>query len=130
MQISNSKFHRVWSIEIDQNGNKKIDIGDSKKQQDGTYFNWTWKWCRLVGNAKGIQVDEGDTITINSGKLDQYKDNNGNYRNSVTIFDFEVTAKGNQQNNNQQGTGTTSKSYQSYNQNNGGGNDFSKDIPF
>ncbi len=94
MQIKDSKYHKVWSVEVDQNGNKKVDLGDSKKNQDGTYFNWTWKWCRLVGNAKGVHLEEGDTVTIRSGKLDQYKDKDGNYRNSVTIFDIEVTAKG------------------------------------
>ena len=130
MQIMNSKFHKVWKIEVDQNGSKKVDLGDSKKLQDDTYFNWTWKWCRLVGNAKGIQVNEGDTITIKSGKLDQYKDNNGMYRNSVTIFDFEVTAKGNQQNsgsNTQYNAPTGQK--QSYSSTNNQGN-FEDDIPF
>ena len=130
----NSKFHKVWKIEIDQNGNKKVDLGDSKKLQDDTYFNWTWKWCRLVGNAKGVQVDEGDTITINSGKLDQYKDNNGNYRNSVTIFDFEVSAKGQNQGNNNsnyQNNNTGNNSYQSKPQGNQvGPNSFESDIPF
>jgi len=144
MQIMESKFHKCWKIEIDQNGNKKIDLGDSKKLQDGTYFNWTWKWCRLVGNAKGIHVDEGDTITIKSGKLDQYKDNNGMYRNSVTIFDFEVTAKGSQQgygNNQQSNNNNSSNNGQSYSNsnnvnnsykpsNNQQTNTFEDDIPF
>lgn len=139
MNIMNSKFHRVWKIEIDQNGTKKVDIGDSKKLQDDTYFNWTWKWCRLVGNAKGIQVNEGDTITIKSGKLDQYKDNSGNYRNSVTIFDFEVTAKGQQQGNNSYNNsqnnnhrnGNNQPSYENYPSGNPGGyGSFEDDIPF
>ncbi len=100
MQIKDSRFHKVWKIEVDQNGRKKINISDSKKNQDGTYTNWTWAFCNLVGNAKGIQLDEGDTITIDSGKIEQYKNNNGEYKNSITIFDFQVTAKGQQQNNN------------------------------
>lgn len=130
MQIQDSKFHKVWKIEVDQNGTKKVDLGDSKKQQDGTYFNWTWKWCKLVGNAKGIQVDEGDTITIKSGKLDQYKDKDGNYRNSVTIFDFEVSAKGNGggYGSNQQPSNNQPK--QSYQNNNTGNGNFEDDIPF
>lgn len=126
MQIQNSKFHKVWSVEIDQNGNKKIDLGDSKKNQDNSYFNWTWKWCRLVGNAKGVHLEKGDTITIKSGKIDQYIDQNGNYKNSVTIFDLEVTAKNQGYGNNQQ---PSSQSYQKP-QNQGTGNFEDDEIPF
>ena len=98
MQIKDSRFHKVWKIEIDQNGNKKVNLGDSKKNQDGTYTSWTWFFCKLVGNAKGIHLDEGDTITITSGKIEQYKAQDGTYRNSITIFDLEVTARSNQAN--------------------------------
>jgi hypothetical protein len=70
MQISNSKFLKVWKVTV-EDGRKKVNLGDSKKNQDGTYTNWTWFFCNLLGNAKGIQVNEGDTITIKSGKLDK-----------------------------------------------------------
>jgi hypothetical protein len=121
MQIKDSRYHRIWKIEVDQNGRKKINIGDSKKNQDGTYTSWTWAFCNLVGNAKGIQIEEQDTITIVSGKIEQYKNNNGEYKNSITIFEMEVTAKGNQQNNNQSnsyGNNQKPNVNQSYQQNN------------
>ena len=106
MQIKDSRFHKVWKVEVDQNGRKKLNLGDSKKNQDGTYSNWTWFYCNLVGNAKGIQVAEGDTITIESGKIEMYKTNSGEFKNSVTIFDFSVSAKGDQQ---QSGYGSNQK---------------------
>lgn len=98
MQIKDSKFHKVWKVELDQNGRKKVNLGDSKKNQDGSFNNWTWFFCNLVGNAKGVHIDEGDTITIKNGKIEMYKTQSGEYKNSITIFDIEVTAKGNQQN--------------------------------
>ena len=93
MQIKDSKFHKVWKVEIDQNGRKKVNLSDSKKNQDGTYTNWTWFFCSLVGNAKGIQLNEGDTVTITNGKIEQYKASDGTYKNSITIFDLEVTSR-------------------------------------
>ena len=131
MQIKDSRFHRIWKIEVDQNGRKKINIGDSKKNQDGTYTSWTWAFCNLVGNAKGIQIEEQDTITIVSGKIEQYKNNNGEYKNSITIFEMEVTAKGNQSNNQNASGGNNSYS-QSNNQGNNSyqTNNTFDDIPF
>ncbi len=120
MQIKDSRFHRVWKIE-EKDGKKQINISDSKKNQDGTFTNWTWAFCRLVGNAKGIQVEEQDTIIINSGKIEQYKNQAGEYKNSITIFDFEVTAKGN---------GGNNQSYQKPNTNQGGNGNFEEQIPF
>lgn len=136
MQISNSKFHKVWKITIDQNGNKQVNLGDSKKNQDGTFSNWTWAFCKLVGNAKGIQVEENDTITIKSGKIEQYKNKNDEYKNSITIFDFEVTAKGQQggyganQQSNSQNVNNNYNSSQSYNQKPVNNGNFEYDIPF
>jgi len=126
MQISDSRFHKVWKVEIDQNGRKKVNLGDSKKNQDGTYSNWTWFYCNLVGNAKGVQINEGDTVTIKSGKMEMYKTNDGQYKNSITIFDIEVTAKADQQNvnNNYQ-----PQQKQGYSSTNNQGN-FESDIPF
>lgn len=116
MQIGGSKFLKVWKVEIDQQGRKKVNLGDSKKNQDGTYTNWTWFFCNLVGNAKGVQLNEGDTVTINSGKIEMYKTNSGEYRTSITIFDIEVTARADQQGNNQQYK--PSNNNNSYNPNN------------
>ena len=136
MQISNSKFLKVWKISIDQNGNKQVNLGDSKKNQDGTFSNWTWAFCKLVGNAKGIQVEENDTITIKSGKIEQYKNKNDEYKNAITIFDFEVTAKGQQGgygSNQQQQSQNVNNNYnssQSYNQKPVNNGNFEDDIPF
>ena len=127
MQISNSKFLKVWKVELDQNGRKKVNLGDSKKNQDGTYSNWTWFFCNLVGNAKGIHIEEGDTITIKSGKIEMYQANDGQWKHSITIFDIEVTAKANQ---GQGGYGShQQQSNNSYNAQGGSGN-FESDIPF
>jgi len=119
MQIKDSRFHKVWKITV-EDGRKKINLGDSKKNQDETYSNWTWFFCNLVGNAKGIQVSEGDTITIESGKIEQYKTNSGEYKNSITIFDFSVSAKGDQQ----------QQSYDTPKNQGGQGGNFEDDIPF
>lgn len=126
MQISDSRFHKVWKVEVDQNGRKKVNLGDSKKNQDGTYSNWTWFFCNLVGNAKGVQLNEGDTVTIKSGKMEMYKTNDGQYKNSVTIFDIEVTAKADQQNVNNNYQPQAKQSYSSTNTQ----ANFEEDIPF
>ncbi len=125
MQIKDSRFHKVWKV-TEQDGRKQINLGDSKKQQDGTYKNWTWFFCNLVGNAKGIQVEEGDTITINSAKIEMYQANSGEWKNSITIFDFEVTAKAQgSYGNNQQ-----SNSSQSYQKTTQSSQNFEDSIPF
>ena len=127
MQIKDSRFHKVWKIEIDrQTGRKKVNLGDSKKNQDGTWRNWTWAFCTLAGNAKGIQVSEGDTITIDNGKIEQYQNQSGEWRNSITIFDFTVTARGQQE-----PQGNSQSLYHNYPQNNqNNSRDFQDDIPF
>lgn len=126
MQISNSKFHKVWEVELDQNGRKKVNLGDSKKNQDGTFTNWTWFYCNLVGNAKGVRIEKGDTVTIKSGKIEMYKANDGTFKNSVTIFDIEVSAKGNAGYGDHQAQNVNNQSYKS---NDSQGN-FESDIPF
>ena len=92
MQIKDSKFHKVWKIE-ENNGLKFIDLGDSKKEKDGSYTNWTWFKCMLVGNAKNVELAEGDTVTVVSG-LVQKRKYNDKYYDNVVIFDIEVTKKG------------------------------------
>jgi hypothetical protein len=94
MQIKDSRYHKVWKVK-EENGFKKVDLGDSKKKQDGGYDNWTWFDVTLVGGAKGTPINEGDTITINSGLITQRKYNN-KYYNDVVIFDFEVTRQSDQ----------------------------------
>ncbi len=91
MQISDSRFHKVWEVKID-NGFKKINLSDSRKLKDGEFENWTWFDVALVGNAKNVHLDKGDTITIKSGQVQKRKYNDKYYDN-VVIFDLEVTKK-------------------------------------
>jgi len=91
------KYLKVWKIK-ENNGYRKLDLGDSKKQQDGTYKNWTWFDCLLVGDAKNLQVHENDTIEIESGVISQ-REYNGKWYNDIVIF--KATAQ-NQQTNSQQ----------------------------
>jgi hypothetical protein len=91
MQIKDSKYHKVWKIE-EKNGMKFIDLGDSKKNKDGSYDNFSWFRCMLVTNAKQIELTEGDTITIISGIVNKRK-YEGKYYDNVVIFDLEVTKK-------------------------------------
>ena len=94
MQIKDSRFHKVWKVE-EKNGFKKIQLGDSKKEKDGSYSNWSWFDVTLVGNAKNIPIAEGDTITIISGLCNKRKYNDKFY-DDVVIFDFEVTRQSDQ----------------------------------
>ena len=84
------KFLKVWKVE-EKNGFKKLDLGDSKKMKDGSYENWTWFGVTPVGNAKNVEVKEGDTIEIISGQISQRKYNDKWY-NDLIIFEFEVTS--------------------------------------
>lgn len=93
MNIS-AKFLRVWKRQ-ESNGYIRLDLGDSQKKQDGTYENWTWYGCLLVGNAKGFQCNEGDLIAINSGivKMEKYNDK---WSPKVIIFEAELMRSGGQ----------------------------------
>lgn len=90
MRILDSRYHRVWKIE-EQNGFKKLNLGDSSKKKDGTREYFTWFGCTLIGEAKNTPVSEGDTITILEGVMSQYKNKDGKYVPQLTIFKFEVT---------------------------------------
>ena len=92
------RYFKVWKIE-NQNGMKKVNLGDSEKQKDGSYRNWTWFGCLLAGNAKNIPVNENDTIEVKSGIISQ-KEYNGKWYTNIVIFDFVVTksAQSQQQN--------------------------------
>ena len=131
MQIKDSRFHKVWEVEKDDYGNTKLNLGDSKKNQDGTYTNWSWFGCKLVGNAKQFRVSKGDTINIKSGVIEMRQCSDGVYRPFVVIFDIEHSSN-QQQGNNQ------SRNVNDYNPNNdprhNGNNypsgNFENDIPF
>ena len=85
------KYFKAWKV-YEKNGFKKIDLGDSTKNKDGEYENWTWFGSSIVGNAKNIEVNEGDIIEVKNGMVTQSKSGDKWYTN-VTIFDFEVMKK-------------------------------------
>lgn len=89
MQIKDSRYHKVWKKE-EKNGFTKLNLGDSRKNKDGEYENWTWFDVLIVGRAKNTPVNEGDTITINSGLISKRKYNE-KYYDDIVVFDFEVT---------------------------------------
>jgi hypothetical protein len=94
MNIS-GKYLKVWKVK-QQNGYTKLDLGDSKKNKDGDYDNWTWFDCLLVGNAKNANVNENDTIEITNGIISQekYKDK---WYTKIVIFDLVVMKREQQQ---------------------------------
>ena len=91
MQIKDSRYHKVWEVK-EENGIKKVNLGDSKKNKDGSWDNWTWFDCMLVGDAKKVEINKGDTITINSGQVQKRK-YKGKYYDNVVLFNIEVTDK-------------------------------------
>ena len=91
MQIKDSRFHKVWEVK-NQNGFTKVNLGDSKKNKDGGYDNFTWFDCLLVGNAKNVQLNKGDTITVVSGQITKRK-YNGKFYDDMVIFELEVTKR-------------------------------------
>ena len=82
------KYMKVWK----KDGNK-VDLGDSSKNQDGSYTNWSWFGCLLCGKAKDVEINEGDTVEVKSGQVSQNKYNDKWYTN-VKVFDIEVMSKG------------------------------------
>jgi len=92
MQIKDSKYHKVWKKK-EQNGFTKLDLGDSKKNKDGSYTNWSWFDVTVLGNAKNVEVNEGDTIEIKSGIVSKRKYND-KYYDDVIIFEMEIMKKG------------------------------------
>jgi hypothetical protein len=89
------KYLKVWKKK-EQNGFTKLDLGDSKKNKDDTYTNWTWFDCLLVGNAKNVTINENDTVEIKNGIISQEKYQDKWYTR-IVIFDIEVMHKGNHQ---------------------------------
>ena len=87
MNIS-GKYLKVWK-KTEQNGFTKLDLGDSRKNKDGTYQNWTWFGCTLFGNAKSVDIIEGDKVEVKSGIISQ-REYNGKWYNDIVIFEIEV----------------------------------------
>lgn len=85
------KYMRVWKTEV-RNGYTKVDLGDSKKNRDGTYDSWTWFGCTLFGDAGNVEVQEGDLVEVKSGRISKRKWDN-KYYDDIVIFDLEVMKK-------------------------------------
>jgi len=135
------KYLKVWEVK-ENNGYVKLNLGDSIKQKDGTYKNWTWFDCALFGEAAKKEFVKGDTVEVTSGQIYQ-EEYNGKWYTKVKIFHIQkmdVESKTPTQNN----SGFQSKpsqdnqyqSYGSYNPEpkpedfNGGSGSFKDDIPF
>ncbi len=85
------KFLKVWKVK-ENNGYIKLDLGDSQKNKDGSYDNWTWFDCLLLGEAGKKTFYEQDTIEITSGMIYQEKYNEKWYTR-VKIFHAHVVDK-------------------------------------
>jgi len=92
---ANGKYLKVWKKK-ENNGYIKLDLGDSKKNKDGTYTNWTWFDCLLVGNAKNVMINENDTVEVKSAQISQEKYQDKWYTR-IVIFEIEVMHQGNHQ---------------------------------
>ena len=91
-----SKFSKVWKVEVKEKV-VLLDLGESKKNQDGTYDNWTHFRCACLGGCldKARTLGEGDTIEITSGGFGKQKsEKDGKWYDNILIFDFEVVSKG------------------------------------
>ena len=81
----NIKYSKVWKIE-EVNGLIKVNLGDSKKNKEGNYDNCTWFGCLIVGNAKSVELKEGDIVNAH-GQIFQNKVGDKYYTN-VVIFEI------------------------------------------
>jgi hypothetical protein len=91
MNIS-GKYLKVWKVEVKEKV-VLVNLGDSKKNKDGTWDNWTWFNVAFVGQAKdpATTLNEGDLIEIISGQLTQAKDKNDpkKFYNNMVVFEFD-----------------------------------------
>ncbi|MCP4761942.1 MAG: hypothetical protein GY870_09170, partial [archaeon] len=70
---------------------KLVDLGDSEKNKDGTYNNFTWFRCLFVSGAAQLQINEKDTIEIKSGKITMEKYND-KWSPKIVVFDADIIA--------------------------------------
>lgn len=116
MNIS-GKYLKAWKVD-DKGSYKLVDLGDSEKNKDGTYKNFTWYRCLFVSNAAALHINEKDTIEVLSGKITMEKYND-KWNPKVVVFDVAVIASTGSQ---PEYSPKTDPKY------NGGG--FEDDIPF
>jgi hypothetical protein len=85
------KFLKVWKVE-EQNGFRKLNLGDSIKNKEGNYDSFTWFGVALFGKAKDVEINEGDVVEVKSGIIYQEKYQDKWYTR-LKVFDIEVTKK-------------------------------------
>jgi hypothetical protein len=71
MNIS-GKYLKAWKVEKKDNYTK-VDLGDSRKNKEGTYDKFTWFGAMFVGDAHKLDIQEGDTVEVTSGQVYQEK---------------------------------------------------------
>jgi hypothetical protein len=88
MQIKDSLYHKLWSVE-GKGKVKKVKFGDRKKNQDGSYESCIWFGIVVGKAAEQFDLEEGDVFHIRSGQVFTNKGTDDKYYTSVTIFAFE-----------------------------------------
>lgn len=68
------KRFKVWKVEKFDKFTK-VDLGDSRKNKDGTYDKFTWFGVMLVGDAHKLGVSKDDVIEVTSAQIYQEKYN-------------------------------------------------------
>jgi len=79
----------------DRNGLSLATLTTGRKGQDGKYINSYWN-TKFVGKANepAKSLGEGDRIEISSAIMTKEKAKDGKYYDNLTVFGFEVLAKG------------------------------------
>lgn len=95
--IENSRFVKVWNVAVNENY-VTADLSTSRKEKDGNYTNSNYKFCKFIGSclADAKNMQKGDTITILKGAIGKRKDKDGKLWDNVLVFDFEITQRAEQ----------------------------------
>ncbi len=89
LRIANTRFCKVWDVEVNDHGYAKVNLGTSRKdKKTDEYVNTNWWGVAFVGEAKefGANLTKGDVIEVVSGQLD----NVYNKEKKVTYFNMVV----------------------------------------
>ena len=86
MILFNKGFFKVWKVEQKEKYTS-LQCSTGDKQQDGTYKNSNWN-VRLVGDAKQLSISEGDTLIVESGKIENIWDKEGE-RNWLNVIVYK-----------------------------------------
>ena len=89
MNIS-GKYLKAWKIDRKENF-QLVDLGDSTKNKDGSYANFTWYRCLFVSSASQLPINEKDTIEVKSGIITMEKYND-KWSPKIVVFEAEIIA--------------------------------------